>query len=76
MTPAGAVLLAGATGLVGGSVLSRALAVADGPRVVAPVRRPLAHAHPRLSALVADLSAGTDVLSAAVAAVAPQVSAY
>lgn len=76
MTPAGAVLLAGATGLVGGGVLSLALAGADGPRLVAPVRRPLAHAHPRLSALVTDLSAGSEALSSAVAAVAPQVLAY
>lgn len=76
MTAAGAVLLAGASGLVGGGVLSLALATDGGPRVVAPVRRPLASAHPRLSAPVADLSAGTEALSSVVAAAAPQVSAY
>lgn len=76
MTPAGAVLLAGATGLVGGGVLSLALAGADGPRVVAPVRRPLARTHPRLSVLATDLSAGVDALLPQVAALAPQVSAY
>lgn len=47
-----AVLLAGATGLVGGRVLEGLLARADGPLVVAPVRRPLATAHPRLRTLV------------------------
>ncbi|WP_374602490.1 NAD-dependent dehydratase [Arenimonas sp.] len=46
-----AVLLAGATGLVGGLALQRWLAKADGPLVVAPVRRPLALTHPRLLAL-------------------------
>lgn len=76
MTPAGAVLLAGATGLVGGGVLSLALAGADGPRVVAPVRRPLARTHPRLSVLATDLSAGVDVLGPQVAALAPRLSAY
>lgn len=76
MTPPGAVLLAGATGLVGGGVLSQVLAAAQGPQVVAPLRRPLARVHPRLSAVVTDLSAGAEALSSAVAAVAPQVSAY
>lgn len=76
MTPAGAVLLAGATGLVGGGVLSLALAGAGGSRVVAPVRRPLPHTHPRLAVLATDLSAGVEALLPQVSALAPQVSAY
>ena len=51
MTPRPAVLLAGATGLVGGLALKRWLAKADGPLLLAPVRRPLALTHPRLLAL-------------------------
>ncbi|GAB2656100.1 Rossmann-fold NAD(P)-binding domain-containing protein [Arenimonas aestuarii] len=51
MTPRPAVLLAGATGLVGGLALQRWLAMADGPLLLAPVRRPLAVTHPRLLAL-------------------------
>jgi uncharacterized protein YbjT (DUF2867 family) len=55
------VLLAGASGLVGGHVLARLLAKPRGPRVLAPVRRALATTHPRLDAVVADLgSAGKD----------------
>ena len=55
------------------TLLSLALATDGGPRVVAPVRRPLASAHPRHSAPVTDLSAGTEALSSVVAAAAPQV---
>lgn len=47
---AGALLLAGASGLVGSQVLQRALA--DGWQVIAPCRRPLAVSHPRLRVLV------------------------
>ena len=53
-------LLAGASGLVGVRVLSRLLAQGDGPRVFAPVRRPLAATSPRLHAVVSDLSASAD----------------
>lgn len=52
MTAGRAVLLAGATGLVGGRVLARLLAQAGGLRVLALVRRPLAQEHPRLRTLV------------------------
>ncbi len=51
MSPRPAVLLAGATGLVGGLALRRWLAKADGPLLLAPVRRPLDLAHPRLLGL-------------------------
>jgi Predicted nucleoside-diphosphate-sugar epimerases len=49
-----AVLLAGASGLVGGALLRRLLADADGPRVAAVVRRPLELAAPRLQVVVAE----------------------
>lgn len=49
-----AVLVAGASGLVGGAVLRRLLADASGPRVVAVVRRPLELVSPRLDVVVAD----------------------
>lgn len=52
--PRPAVLVAGASGLVGGALLRRLLADASGPRVVAVVRRPLDLASPRLDVLVAD----------------------
>lgn len=52
VTP-GPVLLAGATGLVGGQVLARLLARPDGPGVLAPVRRALAVSHARLRPLPA-----------------------
>lgn len=51
MTQRPAVLLAGATGLVGGLALQRWLTRDDGPLLLAPVRRPLALTHPRLLAL-------------------------
>lgn len=46
------VLLAGATGLVGGHAAARWLAAPAGPRLIAPVRRAPASAHPRLQVLV------------------------
>ena len=49
------ILIAGATGLVGGHVLERALADARIERVVAPTRRPLP-AHPRLVNPVLDMA--------------------
>ena len=52
MSAAHAVLLAGATGLVGSHVLAGLLARRDGPLVLAPVRRPLSTVHPRLRTLV------------------------
>lgn len=45
-------LLAGATGLVGGRALAHWLARPEGPRLLAPVRRAPAIAHPRLQVLV------------------------
>lgn len=51
MSAGSAVLLAGATGLVGGLALRRWLERGDGPLLVAPVRRPLDVDHPRLLAL-------------------------
>lgn len=56
MSAPGAVLLAGATGLVGSEVLARLLARPDGPRVVAPVRRPVLLRHARLLAPVLPLA--------------------
>lgn len=56
MTSPRRVLLAGATGLVGAQVLERLLTVPEGPRVLAPVRRPLAIESPRLTAFVGDLA--------------------
>jgi len=54
------VLLAGATGLVGGHVLDRLLADARVARVVAPVRRPLSRREARLHAPVVDFDALPD----------------
>ncbi|MEH3053659.1 MAG: SDR family oxidoreductase [Patulibacter minatonensis] len=51
----GAILLTGATGLLGGEVLARLLARTD-REVVALVRRPLGFEHPRLTLLMADLT--------------------
>lgn len=51
MNPRPAVLLAGATGLVGGLALQRWLAQADGPLLLAPVRALPRMTHPRLLAL-------------------------
>nr|MBP6627416.1 NAD(P)H-binding protein [Arenimonas sp.] len=56
MTSPRCILLAGASGLVGGRVLARLLADPRGPRVLAPVRRPLQAGTARLSALVANLA--------------------
>jgi uncharacterized protein YbjT (DUF2867 family) len=47
-------LIAGATGLVGGSCLQRLLADGKYSRVIAIVRRPLAVAHPKLESRVID----------------------
>ncbi|MHB8798414.1 MAG: NAD(P)H-binding protein [Thermoanaerobaculia bacterium] len=54
MTKRAAILVAGASGLVGGALLRRLLADADGPRIAAVVRRPLELASPRLDVVVAD----------------------
>jgi len=54
------VLLAGASGLVGQAVLQRLLAQADGPRILAPVRRALPTASPRLVTLVSGLEPDAD----------------
>ena len=66
------VLLAGATGLVGDRALRRLL---DTPsfqgQVLAPVRRPLSLAHPRLQAPVLDFSLGDEDFAAAFDAAAP-----
>lgn len=50
-------LIAGATGLVGGELLTQLLAAGEYDRVVAVSRRPLAVAHPKLKVVVADFSA-------------------
>ncbi len=50
-------LIAGATGLVGGELLTQLLAAAEYDRVVAVVRRPLALRHPKLVVVVADFAA-------------------
>ena len=49
-------LVAGASGLVGGALVDRALAEDPGTSVVALVRRPLGRAHPRLSEVSADFA--------------------
>lgn len=56
MTTPRCILLAGASGLVGGRVLARLLADPGGPRVLAPVRRPLQAGSARLPVLVANLA--------------------
>jgi uncharacterized protein YbjT (DUF2867 family) len=72
----GAVLLAGATGLVGSRVLARLLAGPDGPRVIAPVRRPLPAAA-RLDTPVTGFAPGDDAaLEGRIAALAPGLDAY
>lgn len=76
MNERGAVLLAGATGLVGGRVLARLLGASTGPQVVAAVRRPLAIAHPRLTTVVGDLAGDVDALRERLRAAAPAMSAY
>ena len=60
MNPAATVLLAGASGLVGSSVLDLLLSQAGGPRVLAPVRRPIDARSARLMAPVSSLSADAD----------------
>lgn len=66
------VLLAGATGMVGDRVLRRLL---DDPAsrasVLAPVRRPLSRAHPRLQAPVLDFTLGDEDFAQALEAAAP-----
>ena len=77
MSAAPAVLLAGATGLVGARVLARLLASNTGPQVLAPVRRPLSTASPRLLAPVSKLLPEDDAeLAQRLAHEAPEVSAY
>lgn len=78
MTRPGAVLLAGATGLVGGEVLARLLARPAGPRVVAPVRRPLPVRHTRLLAPVLPLAdpAADAELSACLRDLDPPVATF
>ena len=77
MIAPGPVLLAGATGLVGGQVLSRLLAGDAGPRVVAPVRRHPGPTHPRLAVVVAGFEPARDAaLAADIAAAAPRLSAF
>ncbi len=49
-------MLAGASGMVGGQVLARLLADPRGPRVLAPVRRPLQEEAPRLPILMSNLA--------------------
>ena len=69
-----AVLLAGATGLVGGRVLARWLADENGPLVIAPVRRALAIEHPRLRALPGHWDA--DSVAGALAEAGVPLAAY
>ncbi|MFY2764753.1 hypothetical protein [Arenimonas sp. MALMAid1274] len=73
-----AVLLAGASGLVGGLVRQQLLAQPQGPRVIAPLRRSLAAPTPRWIELVDTLEApaGDDPLRAPLAAAAPVLDAY
>lgn len=56
MTAVRSVVLAGASGLVGGLVLARLLSDPAGPVVMAPVRRPLGNATPRLPDLLSNLA--------------------
>lgn len=77
MSRAGSVLLAGASGLVGQQVLSQLLARADGPRVLAPVRRALAERSPRLVTVLSDLSLAEEAaLTAQLRDASPTVDAY
>lgn len=69
-----AVLLAGATGLVGSRVLARWLEADEGPLVIAPVRRPLAVSHPRLRVLVGHWDA--EAVAAALAEAGATLEAY
>lgn len=74
MKPARAVLLAGASGLVGSLALARWLADEQGPVLLAPVRRPLPVSHPRLRTLVGGWDAAA--VSAALADAGATLEAY
>ncbi|MCX7033715.1 MAG: NAD(P)H-binding protein [Arenimonas sp.] len=77
MSRVATVLLAGASGLVGQQVLSKLLAQADGPRVLAPVRHELSPRSPRLVTAVSGLSPADDAaLSAQLRQASPTVDAY
>lgn len=78
MNRPGAVLLAGATGLVGGLLLDRLLAPEAGPQVLAPLRRPLARSHRRVCPYVHDLAdpAGDAALADGLRALAPRVDIF
>ena len=77
MNPRAPVLIAGASGLVGGHVLTRLLWPATGPRVLAPVRRPLGVEHARLAPLLGDPAAGTDdEFASRLAAIEPRIGAF
>lgn len=78
MSFAGPVVLAGASGLVGGHVLRRLLAAADGPHVLVPARHALQQAHPRLDTVVVDLACADqdESLGQRLAAHAPRVAAF
>jgi uncharacterized protein YbjT (DUF2867 family) len=78
MSAAGPLLLAGASGLVGSRVLAALLATARGPRVLAPVRRPLPTTHRRLTVLEADLAdaAGDAALADRLRAATPKLATY
>lgn len=72
LSPSPRVMLAGATGMVGDRALRRLL---DTPifkgSVLAPVRRPLPLAHPRLQAPVLDFALGEEEFAAALEVAAP-----
>lgn len=70
MSEARTALIAGATGLVGGHVLTRLLASPDYARVIAVTRKRLAAEHPKLTQIVADF----DALESAVAASGARVN--
>ena len=78
MNRPGPVLLAGATGLVGGLLLDRLLAAEAGPQVVAPLRRPLPRQHRRLCPWVHDLAdpAADEALATALRALAPRIDTF
>ena len=60
MSRVATVLLAGASGLVGGHVLAQLLALPDGPRVVGPVRRAMDVSSPRWVAIPSELAPAGD----------------
>ncbi len=77
MSGAPCVLLAGASGLVGGHVLTQLLARSEGGRVLAVARRDLATRSPGLTGLVSDLSPGDDgALKARLSAASPTLDAF